>query len=105
MPNALKQRIPDFSIIWEYYQRPAIPSTAIKRKKTTALPVKAPAKAIAHIATALTSQRKKRLMKNVGADPATLGTSSLGGAGRAYGREGEASAGGAGGHRRWWTTG
>ena len=63
MPNALKQRIPDFSIIWKYSQSPANPSAAIKRKKTTSLPVKTTANAIAHIATALTSLRKKRLMK------------------------------------------
>src|ERR1700738_2683384 len=85
MPNALKQRIPDFSIIWKYSQRPASPNAAINRKKTTSFPVKTTAGAIAHMATALTSLRKKRLMKERCGGACHIGPP----ASRASGRMGE----------------
>src|ERR1700722_7644182 len=65
--------MPDFSIIWKYSHRPARPRAAINRKKTTSFPVHTTARAIAHIATALTSLRKKRLMKERCGGPCHIG--------------------------------
>jgi hypothetical protein len=57
IPNAVKQRVPDCSIIRKYSQSPANPSEPISSKKIISLPENIAANAMAHIATALINRR------------------------------------------------
>jgi hypothetical protein len=57
IPNAVKQRIPDRSIMRKYSQSPAIPRVPMRSKKTISFPEKMAISAIAHIAIALINRR------------------------------------------------